>query len=399
MKSVKLPQLAWHNPKELELQFPDSWDIEVCNIAGYDRPALSDEQIRHAIANPIGMAPIREAAKGKKQVAIIFDDMARVTRVSKIVPHILAELALASIPNDHIRFICALGTHGALDRLDLVKKLGADVVAEYAVYNHNCFDNCVYVGTTSWGTKIYLNAEMMSCDFKISIGTATPHPSALFSGGGKMILPGVAGFNSIRDNHTLQISREQSLDYDDNPRRLEKKEAAKMAGLDMLVECIVNLWGKSCSIHAGTKNQAHEAAIREARTHYVAPMARDKDIVIANTYAKASEAGAAIRTSAQSVMSSGGDLVLIANAPQGQVPHYLLGRWGSKSVSKIKHTPDNPHINHIIRYSEYSEMIVADGKTNIMSDWSQVISFLKQFHGDGTKVAVYPSADIQYFGL
>ena len=106
-----------------------------------------------------------------------------------------------------------------------------------------------------------------------------------------------------------------------------------MAGLDMLVECIVNLWGDSCSIHAGAETEAHDAAVNESRSHYLAPKAEDKDIVIANTYAKASEAGAAIKYSSQSVKQSGGDLVLIANAPGGQVPHYLLGRWGKRIMA------------------------------------------------------------------
>ena len=75
MQTYKLPQLAWYDPKKLEVFFPDSWDIEVCNIAGYDKPALSKNQIRDIITNPIGMPPIREAAKNKKDVAIIFDDL------------------------------------------------------------------------------------------------------------------------------------------------------------------------------------------------------------------------------------------------------------------------------------------------------------------------------------
>ncbi len=181
MQTFKLPQLAWYDPKELQVFFPDSWDVEVCNIAGYDQPALSDDQIRDIIANPVGMPPIREAASGKKDVVIIFDDMARVTRVAKIVPHILSELAAAGISEDNIRFITATGSHGPLDRIDLVKKLGEDVLARYSVYNHNCFDNCACVGTTSYGTEVCLNAEFMSCDFKIAIGSSTPHPAAVFS--------------------------------------------------------------------------------------------------------------------------------------------------------------------------------------------------------------------------
>ncbi|MFC1950978.1 lactate racemase domain-containing protein [Chloroflexota bacterium] len=397
MQYFRVPQLAWYDPKELELFFPDGWDMAVCHIAGYDRPALSDEQIKSAIASPIAMPTIREAARGKKDAVIIFDDMARVTRVAKIVPHILAELASAGIEDSHIRFICALGSHGPLDRIDLIKKLGADVVGRYMVYNHHAFSNCVHVGTSSFGTEILLNAEFMSCDFKIAIGCTTPHPAAIFSGGGKIVLPGVAHFDCITANHTLPITREQENDYDNNPRRLEKEEAAKMAGLDVLVEAIVNLWGESCALYAGTEPEAHAAAVADARAQYVAPKAINKDIVIANAYAKSSEAGASIKMSSQSVKQSGGDLVLIANAPGGQVPHYLLGRWGKKAKTKMKaHIPATPHINHIIRYNEYPDKTTAgrDGQSN----WADTIDFLKRIHGDKAQVALYPSADIMCFG-
>ncbi|MCL0078373.1 nickel-dependent lactate racemase, partial [Dehalococcoidia bacterium] len=120
---VRLPQLAWYETKELELPLPDNWQVEVCNMAGYNRPALEPDEIRSAIRNNlIGTPPIRELARGKNEVVIIFDDMTRVTRAARIVPYVLEELAEAGIPDDKIRFIVALGCHGALDRLDFVKK-------------------------------------------------------------------------------------------------------------------------------------------------------------------------------------------------------------------------------------------------------------------------------------
>lgn len=72
---LKLPQLAWHGTKAMELPLPDSWQVEMCHMAGYDRPTLTPDQIRAAVTqNLIGTPPIREIAKGKKEVVIIFDD-------------------------------------------------------------------------------------------------------------------------------------------------------------------------------------------------------------------------------------------------------------------------------------------------------------------------------------
>ena len=74
MNTITLPQLAWYETKELELPLPDSWQVEVCNMAGYSRLAMKTDEIKAAIAKPIGSSPIRELAKGKNEVVILFDD-------------------------------------------------------------------------------------------------------------------------------------------------------------------------------------------------------------------------------------------------------------------------------------------------------------------------------------
>jgi len=107
MNTIKLSQPAWYDPKEFVLSLPDGWQVEVCNMAGYNRSALTPDEIKAAISKPIGIPPIRELAKGKKEVVIIFDDMTRVTRVAEIVPFVLEELAEAGIPDSSIRFIMA----------------------------------------------------------------------------------------------------------------------------------------------------------------------------------------------------------------------------------------------------------------------------------------------------
>ncbi len=110
--------------------------------------------------------------------------MTRVTRVYGMVPFVLKELAKAGIPDSRIQFICATGSHTAWDRTLLEKKLGREVLARFPVYNHNPFNKCTYAGTTSYGTAVYANGEVMKCDLKIAIGSIVPHPGTGFGGGG-----------------------------------------------------------------------------------------------------------------------------------------------------------------------------------------------------------------------
>ena len=83
-QTITVPQLVWHNPKELKLQLPSTWQIEISNFAGYRSPALTETQIESSITNLIESPPIRELAKRKKEVVIIFDDMTRCTKTYKV---------------------------------------------------------------------------------------------------------------------------------------------------------------------------------------------------------------------------------------------------------------------------------------------------------------------------
>jgi len=412
MNTIKLLQPAWYEPKELVLPLPDSWQVEVYNMAGYDRPALKPDEIRAAISKPIGIPPIKELAIGKKEVVIIFDDMTRVTRVAEIVPFVLEELAEAGIPDSSIRFIMALGCHGAKDRRDFVKKLGEDTLARFPVYNHNPFGNCTYVGTTAtFGTKVYVNEEVMKCDLKIAIGSVVPHPTTGFGAGGKIILPGVTSFETTKHNHeTLyKIVREQGRSvagmgiFDNNPICTDIDEAATLAGLDVVINGIVNMWGETVSIFAGALKPAYAAAVQEAKTHYLTPRVEGKDIVIANTFAKANEGWIGLPLAYSAVKPEGGDVVLIANMPEGQVTHYLLGPFGKTSWGPLRRELRIPRrVNHLIVYTEYPDLASRawfgedSDKVPFLHKWDDVLQFLQEAHRRDAKVAVYPNAEIQY---
>ncbi|MFC1870848.1 lactate racemase domain-containing protein [Chloroflexota bacterium] len=401
-QTIKLPQLVWYDPRDLEISLPDGWHVEVCNMAGYNRPEIKDDQIKTAITNPIGAPRIRELAKCKHDVVMIFDDTHRPNKPARIVPYVLGELAEAGIPDNKIRFIGATGNHGAMNRMDFAKKLGEKTLARFPVYNHNPFESCSYIGTTSHGTKVMINEEVMKCDLKIALGATMPHMLVVFSGGPKNILPGVASIETTFANHTLKIT--DKTNYATNELRLDMEEAAVLAGLDVLIEGIVNQWGKTVALFAGAPVPTHDTAVKEAMSHYIMPKAEDKDIVIANTYLKVTESITGL-ANAVSLHKDGGDLVLIANSPQGQVVHYMMGPWGETIVgSRFRfRAAIPPNINHLIIYTEYPDLaglgfLEESDRIMMMDNWDDVVRTLREFHGDKATVAVYPNGDIPYFG-
>jgi nickel-dependent lactate racemase len=309
---------------------------------------------------------------------------------------------LAGIPDEGIRFICALGCHGAYTREHFAKKLGEEVMARFPVYNHNPFGNCTYVGKTkTFGTEVYVNEEFMKCDLKIAIGSVVPHPMNGFGGGGKIILPGITSFETTQQNHqsfyeAMRQPREQRIAgmgiFDDNPMRVDVEEAAALSGLDIVINALVNSWGKAVAVFTGALLPSYAAAVDAAKKHYLTHRAEGKDIVIANTFAKANEgfigAGIAYRS-----VASGGDIVLVANAPDGQVTHYLLGPFGNSSFAPLRQAGRiPPAVGRLIVYTEYPDLAARSwfGETDkgcFMHRWDEVMQALSA-HGSGTRGAV-----------
>ena len=410
---IRLPQLAWYGNTELEIEFPSSWDVSVCYMKGHRRRALSEKGYREAFANPTGTKPIRRLARGKKEVAILFDDMSRPTRVAEVVLYVLEELKAAGVKDRSIRFIAAVGAHGALTRLDFVKKLGESVLSRFPVYNHNPYENCTYLGETSNGTPVAVNAEVMGCDFKIGIGCLIPHPLTGFGGGSKIILPGVASIDTMAAHHRDLIMKllTKGIDpgigvatFENNVMRRDIDEAARMAGLDVKIDTVLNGRGQTTAIFVGDPIAAYAEGVKLARKVYATEPAETPDIVVLNAYSKANEAVLAIPLLGGLLRGNQGDLVLIANAPEGQVPHYLVRSFGKNLGGRLWSRPTGPlqDINRFIMLTPYIDIAGADwlaAPEHIVwaKTWPEVLKKLIAAYGKKARVAVVPDATMQYF--
>ena len=420
--NIALPVLAWYDDKELELELPESWDVTVCRMKGHDARPLSDDGIRKAFADPTGAKTIRELAKGEKEVAILFDDMTRATPTAILIPYVLEELAAAGIPDDNIRFIAAIGAHGSMNGIDFRKKLGDEVMGRFLAYNHNPYENCTPLGFTSLGTPVSVNSEFISCDLKIGIGSIVPHPFG-FGGGSKIILPGIAAMETIDANHTrLGLSPTVGMaKYQDNVLRQDMEEAARMAGLDIKVDAILNLKREVTDLVVGEPIAEFAAGVKLATEHYATDMVRDADIVIANCYAKANEMLLALPVASPLLSENSGDMVVIAVTPEGQINHYFDRSFGKKLGGRgwraAGATPSySGHQNSIAPpsrglprktkrltvLSPYPDKVGGDWVApyhliNWARTWTEVLQALKRTYGEKAEVAVIPDATMQYF--
>ena len=408
MQKVSIPSRLWYENREWELIFPDRWQVDNLNSPGFDKPGLSAAQIRERIERPVAGPALGDLAAGKKQAVIVFDDMTRPTPVKEIAPAILEILRSAGMRKDQIRFIWALGTHAAYDMINARKKLGGEIVENYAVYNHDPFQNTVRVGRTPTGVELWFNREFMACDLKIGIGCITPHVHVGYGGGAKIALPGVAGIETINQFHN-QLYRDRARtglgNFEKNIMREECDAAGDLVGLNFKVDCLLNRHGQITGLYAGSFRATHAAGAEEGKEHYGIPHAAGYDLVVANSYAKANESAIAALLGLMLIRPKEGTLVLVSDAPEGQVPHYVMRAWGSDYGGRHYQPRARGFVSHLMKklivmapYPDRTglDLICHPDDAVTVKTWPEVLAILENDFPAQTRVAVVPDGTMQY---
>jgi nickel-dependent lactate racemase len=316
------------------------------------------------------------------------------------------------VPNDNISLIPALGMHGALTNIEYRKKLGDEVVRSYPIYNHNPYDNCDYVGDTETGVPVWLNREYLACDLRLGIGCITPHVHAGFGGGGKLILPGISGIETITAFHRDVQMRDPASTglgrYDGNEMNQEIKRVSGMAGMAMKVDVLLNSRGEMTDVFAGEPIEEHAAGVAVAKEHYATKSLSGCDIVIVNAYAKYNEMGICMIMALNCVNFDRGTIVLIVDAPEGQVCHYLFRSFGKGHGGRLYFprttmpTGAVPSGLECIVMSAYHDRTMCDlfapiEDVQLTENWEQTLDLLEKRFPEGARVAVVPDGTMQYY--
>lgn len=392
------------------MTFPDQWNVDNLSSPGFDKPGLSPAEIKEKIEHPLGGPNLEEMARDKRQAVIVFDDMTRPTPVREVAPYVLKSLHRAGMKKDQIRFVWSLGAHGVYDMISARKKLGGEIVDQYAVYNHDPFQNTVRLGRTPTGLELWFNREVMACDLKIGIGCISAHVHVGFGGGAKIILPGIAGIESINQFHN-QFYRDPSRaglgNFDDNIMRAECDAAGDITGLNFKVDCLINRRGEITNLYAGPFRATHTAGAEEGKEHYGIPHATGYDIVVCNAYGKASESAIAHRFATPALKPGAvGTAVLISDAPEGQVFHYVFRSWGTgyggrHYEPKTRGSLDRSNMKKLIVFSPYPDRGGLDlfchiDDATIIKTWPEVLATLEKEYPGKAKVAVVQDGTMQY---
>lgn len=265
----------------MTITFPSSWEVTV--IEPKHSPPLPEEKIREALSDPVGTPPLSVLASGKRRAAIILDDITRPTPTAALLPGILDELARAGIRRTDTTVVIASGAHRRPSPADLDRKLGVPLAGTTRIIPHDGVRDVEYLGRTKRGTPVRVNRAVMGCDLRIGIGSVCPHPAAGFSGGSKILVPGVCGIETIRYLHD-HFGKEDRIGSADNEFREELDDIAEIAGLDFIVNAVVNRRREIARVFAGDKTLAFRRGVDAARDLYGVDPLRDADITVVDTY-------------------------------------------------------------------------------------------------------------------
>jgi lactate racemase len=319
----------------LELHLPDELDVTIVEPAF--EPALADPSgaLTAALRGPRGAAALRDHVKPGDRVGVIFSDITRATPHALILPSVLQELALAGIADEQVTLFCALGTHRPDTDAELRGMLGPALVERYRIEQNNAFDpdTQVYVGTSSRGHEIWLNRELMACDMKVLTGFIEPHFFAGFSGGGKAIMPGMAGQRTVLGNHDAGMIGDPNATWGitrGNPIWEEVREVALRASPLFLVNVTMNRDKEITGVFAGDLDEAHAAGCAFVKRTAMAAVPQPFDIVITTNsgYPLDLNLYQAVKgmSAAAQVVRRGGAIVVAAECWDGLPSHGLYGQ-------------------------------------------------------------------------
>jgi len=222
------------------------------------------EVVAPALAKPLGTALLRSQNLRGKRVVVMTDDWGRPTPASEFIPLVLDELHAAGAEDQLITFVTASGMHDPMKPADLERKLGKAVTEKFRCISHDAGDHLMlaFVGVSELGTPIWVNRYVAEAQFRVALGRIAPHEAYGYEGGYKMIVPGVASFETIDRDHSMNFSRFCVPGVHENPSRREADSIGAQVGIDFVLNTVVNSRAEPVRAFAGKAGMVHPQGIQ-----------------------------------------------------------------------------------------------------------------------------------------
>jgi nickel-dependent lactate racemase len=225
----------------LTLELPGGFEYRVLEARSAVPLRDSRTAIEQALDSPMGAPPLIELARGKRSAAISVCDITRPAPNREVLPPLLARLEAAGIPREAVTILIATGLHRPATEAEFREICGEETAARYRIVNHHARELSEHrsLGKTTAGTPVYIDERFVSADLHVTLGFIEPHLMLGYSGGRKLIAPGLAAQETIKVLHSPRFMRDPRAvegSIEDNPLHRELLEIARMARHDFLVD-------------------------------------------------------------------------------------------------------------------------------------------------------------------
>ena len=310
----------------MDVELPDANVVKCLQYKPLDPLPDPEAAVRDGLARPIGALPLAELARGRRNACVAICDVTRPVPNAILLPPILETLEAAGIPRDQITILVATGMHRPNVGEELRSMVGDFVADQYRIENHRGQElgEHAYLGKTSRGVPVWIDSRYAQADLKITTGLIEPHFMAGFSGGRKLICPGLAAFETVKHWHGpdfLEHPNARCGCLEGNPVHEENTAIGRMAGCDFIVNVVIDAKRQILRVVAGDMEAAFEEGVAFARLPVTDTVAEPVDIVVT------SSAGHPLDTTyyqsvkgmvgATAIVKQGGTIILAASLSEG----------------------------------------------------------------------------------
>jgi nickel-dependent lactate racemase len=307
---------------KVTLPLPSGWAPDLLRPHAVLPAADPAGEVTRGLENLLGGNALARC-RGAKSIAIAVSDETRPVPNSLLLPILLKKLEASGAPKSSIRIIIASGLHPPLPSSRFANILPAEILSAHPVCAHDAkAPDLLFLGRTSRGTPVYVNPLFRKADLRIAVGLVDPHQFVGYTGGVKCAAVGLAGAQTIQHNHSFLFHPQAVVgEIQNNPVRQDLEEVGKIMGVDLAVNVVLDETNRLLKSFCGDPLEVEKIGSEFCRTVYEIPVSREYDIVIASPggYPKdinlyQAQKGLAHATP---VVRRGGDLVLLAECPDG----------------------------------------------------------------------------------
>jgi nickel-dependent lactate racemase len=269
----------------IDVSVPAGYQTQL--VRSHTAAALNDiaGALAAALDRPIGCDPLVKLAAGKRTAAISVCDITRPAPNSVTLPPLLARLHDAGIPVEGVTILIATGLHRVTTKDEIEIILGPEIAMQYRVVSHDARDLAAHraLGATRRGTPIYIDERFMAADLHITLGFVEQHLMLGFSGGRKLVAPGLAAQETIKVIHSPRFMREPLAtegSIENNPLHDELLEIASIARHDFMLDVTLTQQREISGVFAGDPVKAHAAGVNFLEESSLETLTEPADVVI-----------------------------------------------------------------------------------------------------------------------